>query len=191
MIAGGAPKNLMPSAPRSFTRRSQARPCSGVWMSLQHVVHGREIAVGEQPGRGDGVRRRALLLVDHPVEPVDRAHLAHRGHAMREPQLVDVVDRRHPAVRRVIGDAGMARGSRRSPASPICRGSRSRGRRARAGCAAVAVARRPSSAGRCARSRPRCRSGPIGGAPVPSMTVALRSTMRWNGPMPRSRPVAG
>ena len=32
--------------------------------------------------------------------------------------------------------------------------------------------------------------GPIGGAPVPSMTVAPRNTSRANGPMPRSRPVA-
>ena len=32
--------------------------------------------------------------------------------------------------------------------------------------------------------------GPIGGAPVPSMMVALRSASRLNGPTPRSREVA-
>ena len=34
MMAGGAPKNLTPSAPRSFSLRSQARPSSGEWMVL-------------------------------------------------------------------------------------------------------------------------------------------------------------
>jgi len=33
--------------------------------------------------------------------------------------------------------------------------------------------------------------GPIGGAPVPSITVAPRSTSRLKGPTPRSRVVAG
>ncbi|MNI48584.1 hypothetical protein D3C73_1031540 [compost metagenome] len=34
MMAGGAPKNLMPSAPRAASLRTHSRPCSGVWMVL-------------------------------------------------------------------------------------------------------------------------------------------------------------
>ena len=74
---------------------------------LEHVVDGREVRIGQQAWRDDAVLLRALLLVEHPAEPVHRAHLAHGGDAVRQPELVDVIDGRHPAVGRVIGDAGM------------------------------------------------------------------------------------
>jgi hypothetical protein len=75
---------------------------------LDHVVDSREIGVGKQPGCGDRVVFRALLLVDHPAEAVHRAHFAHSSDAVGEPELVDVIDRGHPAIGGMIGDAGMS-----------------------------------------------------------------------------------
>ena len=74
---------------------------------LEHVVDGGEIAICEEAGRGDLVVGGKLLLVLHPAEAVEGAHVADRRDAMGEPQLVDIVDRRHPAIDRLHGDAGM------------------------------------------------------------------------------------
>ena len=74
---------------------------------LQHVVDCREVGVGQKSRRRDRVLGRTPLLVEHPSQAVHRAHLANGGHAVRQPELVDIVDRRHPAVRCMVGDAGM------------------------------------------------------------------------------------
>ena len=98
MIAGGAPKNFTPSAPRSLTAASHSRAASGVWIvSTLSLVPG-NAAQAKIRGGIDAVLGGGLLLLKRPRQPVDTSGLAEGGDAMRQPQLVDVIRLRHRTV---------------------------------------------------------------------------------------------
>ena len=75
---------------------------------FHHVGHGGEVGVHDQVGRGDLVARGALFLIERPLQAVQRPGLADGGDAMGQPELVDIVGRRHRAAGGMVGDADMA-----------------------------------------------------------------------------------
>jgi hypothetical protein len=65
---------------------------------LDVVVGARKRGIGKDPGSIDAVLGGGLLLFERPRQPVDASGLADGGDAMRQPQLVDVIGRRHRTV---------------------------------------------------------------------------------------------
>ncbi|MCY1507020.1 hypothetical protein D9M68_412860 [compost metagenome] len=74
---------------------------------LDAVVDRREHRVHHHAGRGDLVGGGQLALLQRPAQPAHGAHLPHRGHAVRQPQPVNVVGRRNDAAHGVVRRADM------------------------------------------------------------------------------------
>ena len=142
--------------------------------------------VVEDARRDDLVLLAALLLADGELVRAGERDAAHGRDAVRQPQLVGVLDlrvlRRSAGVHVHVDEAGE---EIHAGAVDLVIGRLS----AAASRARAALALR--HAGRAGRrdagdaiARHRHVHRPAGGAPVPSMTITLRMTIRLNGPRP-------
>ena len=184
MISGGVRVELEPSMPVAAALRTHSRACSGLSMLCLPLIEGQ--AVGEHPGRGDLVPRAPRLLAFR--EGRGRKGNAAAGRdAVRHPELVGVL-----RVGRLGGIAGM-QVQVHEPGKHV----HSRGVDLLRGVLRPVGGRMSPAAASTANSATmRFRSttmstGPRGGAPVPSITVALRMISRSKGPSPSARGGAG
>ena len=171
MISGRSAPSFRPSTPLACAQRTHSCAFSGVLGVPLPQPDARALVV-EDARRDDLVARAALLLL-HRERVVGERHAAHRRHAVGEPQLVRVlrvgVLGRAAGVHVQVDEAGHARTcrSRRSRSRPS--GSRF-GRSGSPGVPAlrIAVMRLPSTT---------MSTGPRGGPPVPSISIAPRITI--------------
>ncbi len=156
--------------------------CGRCMDRLQVIVDGGEIGICVEVRCGDFMRSRRRFLLERPGQTVEAPRLADCRDAVRKPKLVDVISRGHLAHGGVEGSADMrmavdkARGHESTFAVDLEFGfSRSAvWLDGQTGAPTLTISMMvPLST--------TISTNPQGGAPVPSISVAPRNTMRCGG----------